>query len=236
MVAMEITLLVMSPTLQVLCALTLIYSCLSTIRQADIKIIIAYSSVGHIALSLIGLCSNTIQGIEGGFLLALAHGCTSPILFFLIGGVLYDRFGTRCVNYYRGLSLTIPLFSLFLFLASLSNIATPGTFNFVAEFLCLLGTFSVSFFAGILISLGIILSSAYSIYLYTRVTGGSYSVYLSYHTDLNKREFVICSIFVFFIVSLGISSGFILNEIQFDISRLILDLSFNTPTLMEQNL
>ena len=224
MVAMEITLLVLSPTIQVLCALTLIYSCLSTIRQADIKIIIAYSSVGHIALSLIGLLSNTIQGITGGFLLALAHGFTSPFLFFLIGGVLYDRFGTRLINYYRGLSITIPLFSLFLFIACLGNIGTPLTFNFVGEFLCLLGTFSLSFFSGFIMALGIVLSASYSIYLYTRITSGTSSIHLPYHSDLNKREFFICSLFLIFIIVLGVYPSFILNDIEFDISNLILDI------------
>jgi NADH-ubiquinone oxidoreductase chain 4 len=235
MVAMEITLLVMSPTIQVLCALTLIYSCLSTLRQADIKIIIAYSSVGHMSLSLIGLLSNCVSGLSGGFLLALAHGLSSPFLFFLVGGILYDRFGTRVVNYYRGLSLTMPLFSLFFFIATLSNMGTPGSFNFVGEFLCLLGTFSISFFTGFLISLGIILSAAYSIYLYGRVTGGSSSVYLPYHSDINKREFVICFLFLLFIIVIGFYPNFILNDIQLDISNLILDFSYplNTPSSLK---
>jgi NADH-ubiquinone oxidoreductase chain 4 len=127
------------------------------------------------ALSLIGLLSNSIIGIVGGFLLALAHGFASPLLFFLMGGVAYDRFSTRIINYYRGLSLTIPLFSIAFFIATLSNIGTPLTFNFVGEFICLIGSFNSSIFAGFIISTGIILSAAYSIYLYARVTGGATS-------------------------------------------------------------
>jgi NADH-ubiquinone oxidoreductase chain 4 len=94
--------------------------------------------------------------------------------------------------------------------------ATPGSFNFVAEFLCFLGSFYISIYAGFLISLGIVLSAAYSIYLYTRVTGGTSSLYLPHHSDINKREFVIC---------FGLYPSFILNDIQFDFSGLILDVS-----------
>jgi NADH-ubiquinone oxidoreductase chain 4 len=96
--------------------LTIIYASLSTIRTIDIKELIAYSSVCHAAVYLLGLFSNTIQGIEGGILLGLAHGFVSSGLFICAGGILYDRSHTRIITSYRGLVQELPLFCLFFLL------------------------------------------------------------------------------------------------------------------------
>ena len=72
----------------IICIITLFYASLSTLRQTDIKQLVAYSSISHISVLVIGIFSNSIQGIEGGILLGIAHGFASPALFILIGGVL----------------------------------------------------------------------------------------------------------------------------------------------------
>jgi NADH-ubiquinone oxidoreductase chain 4 len=79
--------------------ITIIYASLSTLRTVDIKELIAYSSVSHAAVYLIAVFSNTIQGIEGGIALGLAHGFVSSGLFICAGGILYDRSGTRLITY-----------------------------------------------------------------------------------------------------------------------------------------
>jgi NADH-ubiquinone oxidoreductase chain 4 len=96
--------------------ITVIYASLSTLRTTDIKELIAYSSVAHAAVYLMGVFSNTIQGIEGGIVLGLAHGFVSSGLFICAGGILYDRVHTRLITYYRGVAQIMPLFSLLFFI------------------------------------------------------------------------------------------------------------------------
>jgi NADH-ubiquinone oxidoreductase chain 4 len=88
---------------------------------------------------ILGIFSNTIQGIEGGILLALAHGFVSPALFICVGGVIYDRIGTRIINYVRGLVTYMPIFSILFLIFTLSNTGIPLTLNFLGEQLSLIG-------------------------------------------------------------------------------------------------
>ena len=100
-----------SPLVQTIAVVTLIYSSLATVRQVDFKALVAYSSIGHMAVVVLGLFSNTIIGIEGAIALSVAHGVISPAMFILVGGVLYDRFHTRVIRYYRGVTVYMPVFS-----------------------------------------------------------------------------------------------------------------------------
>jgi NADH-ubiquinone oxidoreductase chain 4 len=118
-----------SPLVQTIATVTVIYSSLTTIRQSDFKCLVAYSSVAHMGIVVLGIFSNTVVGIEGALLLSIAHGFVSPALFYLVGGVLYDRFHTRVIRYYRGMTLYMPLFSLMFFLFILGNMGTPLTLN-----------------------------------------------------------------------------------------------------------
>ena len=112
-------------------------------RQTDIKQLVAYSSISHISVLVVGIFSNSIQGIEGGITLGLAHGFVSPALFILMGGVIYDRTHNRILANYKGL-IIMPLFCIFLFLFVLGNSGTPLTVNFIGEFLALLGLFNLN--------------------------------------------------------------------------------------------
>jgi NADH-ubiquinone oxidoreductase chain 4 len=128
-----------TPLIYAISITSLIYSSLSTLRQIDLKKIIAYSSIGHMAVVNIGLFSNNITGISGGLLLSFAHGIVSPALFLLVT-FLYDRYHTRIINYFRGLNYFMPIYSLFLFLFVLANMATPLTGNFNGELLSFSGS------------------------------------------------------------------------------------------------
>ena len=85
--------------------------------------------------------SNSTIGIEGSILLGLAHGFTSSALFICVGGVLYERTGTRLIYFYRGLAQTMPIFSVLFTILCFANCGVPLTLNFVGEFLCLYGAF-----------------------------------------------------------------------------------------------
>jgi NADH-ubiquinone oxidoreductase chain 4 len=203
--------------------ITIIYASISTIRTIDVKELIAYSSVSHAAVYLIGILSNVIQGIQGSILLGIAHGFVSPALFICGGGILYDRFHTRLIAYYRGMTQIMPLFSILFFLFSLSNCGVPLTLNFLGEFLSLYATFERLLLMGVIASLSIIFSAAYSIFLYNRIAfGGSYSPYfLTNVIDLTKREFVILISLLIFVIILGISPHIILNGLHYSTSYLI---------------
>ena len=203
--------------------ITIIYASFSTLRTTDVKEIIAYSSVSHAAVYLIGGFSNTIQGIEGSILLGIAHGLVSPALFIIAGGVLYERSGTRFIYYYRGIAQIMPLCSLLFFILCLGNCGAPLTLNFVGEFLSLYGVFEKLPLLGVLASSSIVFSAAYTIYLFNRISfGGSFSLFFQDNfIDLTKREFFILLTLVIFTILFGIYPNFILDGIHMSVSALI---------------
>jgi len=203
--------------------ITIIYASFSTLRTTDIKELIAYSSVSHAAVYLIAAFSNTIQGIEGGILLGLAHGFVSSGLFICAGGILYDRSGTRSIYFYKGMVQIMPLFSILFFILSLGNCGSPLTLNFIGEFMSLYGVFERLPFLGLLASSSIILSAAYTIYMFNRIAfGGSYSKFFEENvSDITKREFFSLFVLVFFTVIFGIYPSFILDGLHYSVSSLI---------------
>ncbi len=203
--------------------ITIIYASLSTLRTVDIKELIAYSSVCHAAVYLLGVFSNTIQGIVGGITLGLAHGFVSSGLFICAGGVLYDRSSTRLITYYRGMAQLMPIFSILFFILCLGNCGVPLTINFIGEFMSLYGIFERLPLLGILASSSIIFSAGYTIYMFNRIAfGGPFSKFFSVSIrDVNKREFTILFTLVLFTVVLGLYPAFILDGLHYSASALI---------------
>ena len=207
--------------------ITIIYASFSTLRTIDVKELIAYSSVSHAAVYLIGVFSNTIQGIEGGIALGLAHGFVSSGLFICVGGVLYDRSGTRLISFYRGIAQLMPLFSILFFILSLGNCGVPLTLNFIGEFLSLYGVFERSPLLGVFASSSIVFSAAYTVYMFNRIAfGGSFSKFFEANiSDVNKREFFILLTLVVFTVLLGVYPAPILDGLHYSVSSLIYNTS-----------
>jgi NADH-ubiquinone oxidoreductase chain 4 len=203
--------------------ITVIYASFSTLRTIDIKELIAYSSVSHAAVYVLGVFSNTLQGIEGGITLGLAHGFVSSGLFICVGGILYDRSSTRLITFYRGMAQIMPLFSVLFFILCLSNAGTPLSLNFIGEFLSLYGTFEKLPLLGILACSSIVLSVAYTIYMFNRIAfGGKYSKLFKVNLpDLNKREFFILLILVLYTVLLGVYPIPVLDGLHYSVSLLI---------------
>lgn len=214
-----------SPLVQTIAVVTLIYSSLATVRQVDFKALVAYSSIGHMAVVVLGLFSNTIIGIEGAIALSIAHGVISPAMFILVGGVLYDRFHTRVIRYYRGMTVYMPVFSALFFVTTCFNMAVPLSLNWIGEFMSLAGTFQRSPLIGVLGASSIILSAAYSIYLFNRISYGAYSRYLSFTTDITRREFMLMLPLLFVAFVFGVVPNLILGDIHVAVS----DLLYTTP-------
>lgn len=206
--------------------ITIIYASFSTLRTVDIKELIAYSSVSHAAVYLIGAFSNTVQGVEGGLTLGLAHGFVSSGLFICVGGVLYDRSGTRLIHFYRGIAQIMPMFSVLFFLLCLGNCGAPLTLNFVGEFMSMYGVFERLPLLGLIASSSIVFSAAYTIFLFNRIAFGG-AFFLSskekYYpvVDLNIREFIMLFALVVFTVMLGIYPAPILDGLHYASSSLV---------------
>jgi proton-translocating NADH-quinone oxidoreductase chain M len=213
-----------SPLVQTFAIISLIYASFSTIIQQDTKRLIAYSSVAHMAVVVLGLFSNNLVGIEGAILLAIAHGFVSPALFICVGGIIYDRTGTRIINYIRGLVTYMPVFSILFFIFILANTGIPLTLNFLGEQLSLIGIWQNNPIIASLGASGIVLSACYSIFLYNRISFGNYSLYLPPLKDINRREFYLLISLLIPTVIFGIFPNIILESLHTSVSALLFQL------------
>lgn len=202
------------PLVQAISIISLIYASLATIRQNDTKAVIAYSSVAHMAVVMLGLFSNTIQGIEGAILLSLAHGFVSPALFVCCGGIIYNRTHSRVIVYHRGLAYYMPIFTFFFLIFTLFNTGIPLSLNFAGEIMSLMGTWFRSPLVAGLGATGIVLSACYSIFFYNRISYGSYSPYLLPLKDIDRREFNLLLSLLIPTIFLGIFPNLILSSLH----------------------
>ena len=178
-----------SPLLLIFFVISIFHSSMTAIIQSDMKKIIAYSSIAHMNISMLGLCVGTTISVCGSIFLMFSHGIISSGLFFLIG-MLYERYGTKIIKYYTGLISVMPIYSTFFFLFILGNIGFPLTCGFVGEVLVLLGlpernNLFLLFVVGFCIFCG----GIYSMWLYNRLFCGVPSI--CFVGDLTLREFFV---------------------------------------------
>lgn len=219
----EITLLY-TPLIYLIGIITIIYSSLIILVQTDLKVIIAYSSISHLGVCIIGILANNILGISGSIILCLAHGFVSPALFILVGGVLYDRYHKRLFNYYQGLISVMPLFCIYLILFSFANTGTPLSLNFIGEFLSISGGILRHPIIGSLCASSVLLSACYQMKLTNKLTNGIFSKYLHITNDLTSRELFLFNILIFFTIFLGIYPNCIISIFNYSASSLIYSL------------
>jgi proton-translocating NADH-quinone oxidoreductase chain M len=210
-----------SPLIQTIAIISLIYASFSTIIQQDTKRLIAYSSVAHMAVVVLGLFSNNLPGIEGAILLAIGHGFVSPALFICVGGIIYERTGTRNINYIRGLVSYMPVFSILFFIFTLCNTGIPLSLNFLGEQLSLIGIFEQNPIIASLAATSILLSACYSIFLFNRLSYGNLSPYLPPLKDINRREFILLISLLLPTVIFGIFPNIILSSLHMSVSSLL---------------
>jgi NADH-quinone oxidoreductase subunit M len=165
-----------------------VYTSLVALVQQDMKKLIAYSSVAHMAFVTIGLFAFNRQGIEGALIVMLSHGLVSGALFLCVG-VIYDRLHTRDIDRYGGLSDVMPAYAVLFLLFTMASVGLPGTSGFVGEFLALVGAYEANSWVAFVATTGIILGAAYMLYLYWRVAyGRATKPDVAAMPDLNKRE------------------------------------------------
>jgi NADH:ubiquinone oxidoreductase subunit 4 (subunit M) len=202
-----------TPLVYTLCLLAIIYSSLACLAQVDLKKIIAYSSIAHMSTATLGIFSNTYYGISSSVYFLISHGLISSALFLLIG-VLYDRYHTRTINYYRGLVSIMPLFTTLFLIFSLANSAVPGTSGFISEFFTFIGVFYSNPFVAIFASLAIVLTPAYSLWFLHKIAFGTFSNYLpSLFSDITLKEFHLFFPLLFFTFFFGIYPQFVFEPI-----------------------
>ena len=201
-----------------------IYTSLTAIRQTDLKRIIAYASVAHMNLVLIGMFVYNLQGLEGSILQQLSHGLVSGALFLCVG-VIYDRHHTRLVKYYSGLAHTMPIYIAIFMFFSMANIALPGTSSFVGEFLILAGAFQTNTTVCVLSATGMILGGGYSLWLFNRVAFGNIKVqYMGAFSDVDKREFATLLPLIILTLVMGIYPEIFLDPMHLSCSNLLAQL------------
>ena len=210
-----------SVIVQVIAIISLIFASLATILQQDTKTLIAYSSICHIAVVVLGIFSNSFIGIIGAILLGIAHGFVSPALFYCVGGIMYDRYHKRNIGYYKGLSLTMPVFITLFFIFILANTGIPLTLNFLGEQLSLIGMWERNPIITVLGSTGIVLSACYSIWMYNRISYGSFSPYISPMPDISRKEFNLLIALLLPTVIFGIFPSVIIETLDIPTTTLL---------------
>lgn len=192
-----------TPFIILLSIIAIIFASFTTLRQIDIKRLIAYSSVSHMGLVTLTIFTHSLEGLIASTLMMLAHGFTSSGLF-MTSSIIYYRYHSRILKYFKGLTIIMPIFSSITIILILANISFPLTFNFIAEFFSLAAILNFSYFAGVLTCIGIIIGTTYSLYFYNRIWFGQLSRYLVNTRDLIRLELYGFLPLIILIIYLGI--------------------------------
>jgi NADH-quinone oxidoreductase subunit M len=220
------------PMVQTIAIISIIFSAIIALRQTDIKRIIAYSSINHMAFGLLGLFSLNATGLKGSILLMISHGFVSAALFFCIG-FLYKRTHTRIITQYSGITTTMPLFIIFFGIFIFSNMGFPGTLSFIAELGIIFGICHNNLIFGIICIINLFFVTIFSIILFNKVAFNSFKIQnLNFYNifmvikDLSKMEFLILFILTYYIIRYGIKPDSLFSLITPDITKFLIKLKY----------
>lgn len=199
-------------TLMMLALISLVYGGLLAWRQTDMKKMIAYSSISHMGVVLLGIATLNITGITGAVFQMTAHGLVAGSLFLLIG-LLYERTQTRDIRDFSSLIRTTPRFAFFTILAFIAAVGIPGTAGFIAELHTLIGAFQQWGWLILALSLGIMISAAYAIRTIGRLFTGPSRDEMSGVTDLHRGELLAAGLLSAASVLLGVFPAVLLQYI-----------------------
>lgn len=182
----------------------IVYIGLVALVQADMKKLIAYSSIAHMGFVTLGFFVSNPLGIEGGLIQMISHGFVSGALFLCVG-VMYDRVHSRQISDYGGVVNTMPRFAAFFMLFAMANAGLPGTCGFVGEFTVILGTMQVSFWWALAAGLTLIFGAAYTLWMYKRVIFGPVAnPQVDALEDIDGREFLVLALLAICVLTLGL--------------------------------
>jgi NADH-quinone oxidoreductase subunit M len=198
-----------------------VYTSLVALVQQDMKKLIAYSSVAHMAFVTIGLFAFNRQGIEGGLVVMLSHGLVSGALFLCVG-VVYDRLHSRDIDRYGGLSNNMPQYALLFMIFTMASVGLPGTSGFIGEFLALVGAYEANSWVAAVATTGIILGAAYMLWLYWRIAfGTARTADAAALPDLSKRELLILAPIAAAVMWMGVYPESFMAPMRADVDALL---------------
>jgi NADH-quinone oxidoreductase subunit M len=184
--------------------IAVVYIGLVALVQADMKKLIAYSSISHMGFVTLGLFIFNAQGMEGAIIQMISHGFVSGALFLCVG-VLYDRMHSRMISDYGGVVNTMPVFAAFFMLFAMANSGLPGTSGFVGEFLVVLGSIRENFWYAAAAATTLIFGAAYTLWMYKRVIFGAVANnHVAGLSDLGPREFLVLGLLAVAVLVMGL--------------------------------
>ena len=184
--------------------IAVIYVGLVALVQADMKKLVAYSSVAHMGFVTLGFFIFNDLGIEGGLVQMIAHGFVSGAMFLCIG-VLYDRVHSRQIASYGGVVNTMPNFTAFALLFAMANCGLPATAGFVGEWMVILGTVKANFWLGLMAATALIWGAAYTLWMFKRVyLGPVANDDVKTLSDINPREFLMLGLLAIAVLWMGL--------------------------------
>ncbi|MEO7743624.1 MAG: NADH-quinone oxidoreductase subunit M [Usitatibacter sp.] len=181
-----------------------VYIGLVALVQADMKKLIAYSSISHMGFVTLGFFIFNADGLLGGMMQMVSHGFISAAMFLCVG-VLYDRVHSRSIADYGGVANRMPVFAAFFVLFAMANSGLPGTSGFIGEFLVILGTLKVSFWYAFLAATTLIFGAAYTLWMVKRVIYGEVAnEQVAALQDVDRRELVFLVLLAVAVMAMGI--------------------------------
>ena len=212
-----------TPLVYSLSIIAVVYTSLVALAQDDMKKLIAYSSIAHMAFVTAGIFAANEQAIVGSIVQMLSHGIVSAALFLCVG-VVYDRIHSREIDTYGGLVNRMPLYAFVFLIFTLASVGLPGTSGFVGEILVLVGAFKANTLLATCLASGIILGAAYMLYLYRRVVFGELTKeHLMKIMDLDRRELLIFAPLVAIVFWMGIYPASFINVMEASVANLVVD-------------
>jgi NADH-quinone oxidoreductase subunit M len=201
--------------------IAVIYIGLVALVQADMKKLVAYSSIAHMGFVTLGFFMFNDMAVQGGIVQMISHGFVSGAMFLCIG-VLYDRMHSRQIADYGGVVNTMPRFAAFFVLFSLANSGLPATSGFVGEFMVILGAVKYDFWIGLLAATALILGAAYSLWLVKRVVFGEVgNAHVAKLNDLTGREFFMLGLMAIAVIGMGLYPAPFTDVMQTSVSDLL---------------
>ena len=203
--------------------IAVVYIGLVALVQADMKKLIAYSSISHMGFVTLGIFIFSAQGMEGAILQMISHGFISGALFLCVG-VLYDRMHSRLIADYGGVANRMPVFAALFMLFAMANAGLPGTSGFVGEWLVILATMNLNFWYAALAATTLIFGAAYTLWMYKRVMFGAVAnARVQELTDIGMRELLVLGVLAVAVLAMGLYPaplGEVLHESVSEILRL----------------
>jgi NADH-quinone oxidoreductase subunit M len=213
------------PWVVTLCIIGIVYGALVALAQKDWKRLVAYSSVSHMAMVMLGMFALNPVGITGSIVQQLNHGISTGALFLIVG-IVYERRHTREISEYGGLSKVMPVYAAIFLIMTMSSIGLPTLNGFIGELLILQGAFTANKVWAAFAASGVVLGAAYMLYLYQRTMFGKIENPKNEHLlDLNHREFATFAPLIVLAVWMGLYPSPFINRLKSSVDHIILRVS-----------